>query len=135
MNFAYGVESISTTENSENYSPRNVSIKGKLVQSQPFINDIFWTILEDDKGVLVATSENGIIVIRFDFQDHDLCYDRPNTFCLIATLTETKNTEFTEVGDEATIILEYPDKLTFSVLSGELVTNTFDIEIEKLREI
>ena len=133
--FVHGVESKSTTENSEDYSPRNVSIKGKLVQSQPFINDIFWTILQDDKGVLVATSENGIIVIRFDFQDHDKCYDRPNTFCLIATLTETKNTVFTKVGDQATIILEYPDKLTFSILSGELVTNNFDIEIKKLREL
>ena len=49
--------------------------------------------------------------------------------------SETKNTVFTQVGDQATIILEYPDKLTFSILSGELVTNTFDIEIEKLREL
>ncbi len=133
--FAYGVESISTTENSEDYSPRNVSIKAKFVQSQTFRNDIFWIILEDDKGVFVATSENGIIVIGFDFQDHDKCYDIPNTFCLIATLTETQNTVFTEVDDQVTIILEYPDKLTFSFLSGELVTNTFDSEIKKLREL
>ena len=119
----------------KDYSPRNVSMKGQLEQSMPFVNDTFWTILGEDDGVLVTNSENGVIVIRFDFQDHEKCYDRPDTFCLLATLTETKNTVFTEVGDKATIILEYPDKLTFSVLSGELVTNNFDIEIKKLRDI
>jgi len=133
--FAYGMESISTTENSEDYSPRNVFIKGEFVRSQPFRDDMFWTVLEDDKGVFGGTSENGIIVMKFDFQDHDKCYDRLHTFCLIATLTETQNTVFTEVGDQLTIILEYPDKLTFSFLSGELVGNTFDSEIKELSEL
>jgi len=91
--------------------------------------------LYDDKGTLVTTSENGVIVIRFDFVDHDKCYDAENTFCLKAILTETKNTKFTEVGDESTIILEYPEKISFSVLSGQLVANTFEFSIDKLRNI
>jgi len=119
----------------ESETPRNISMKAKLTQSHSLTGDTFWTILHEDKGVLVTTSENGIIVIRFDFVDHDKCYDTPNTFCLKATITETKNTYFTEPGDEATIILEFPDKLTFSILSGDLVTNTFDLNIERLREI
>jgi len=32
--------------------------------------DVFWLILHDDNGVLVTTSDNGVIVIRFDFVDH-----------------------------------------------------------------
>jgi len=117
------------------YSPRDVSIKGSLTQSQSFVGDVFWVILEQDKGVLVATSDQGVIVIRFDFKDHDKCYDTPDTFCLNATIQETKNTHFTKVGDVVNIIIEYPEKLTFSVLSGELVANNFEITIEKLREI
>lgn len=117
------------------YSPRDVSIKGSLTQSQSFVGDVFWVILEQDKGVLVATSDKGVIVIRFDFKDHDKCYDTPDTFCLSATIQETKNTFFTQVGDEVNIIIEYPEKLTFSVLSGKLVANNFEITIEKLREI
>ncbi len=117
------------------YSPRDVSIKGSLTQSQSFVGDVFWVILQQDKGVLVATSDDGVIVIRFDFKDHDKCYDTPDTFCLNATIQETKNTIFTKAGDEVNIIIEYPDKLTFSVISGELVSNNFEISIEKLREI
>ena len=119
----------------EDYSPRNISVKAKLLRSQSLVGDIFWIIIEEDRGTIVVSSQKGIIVIRFEFQDHEKCYDKQNTFCLKAALTETKNTYFTKVGDEATIILEYPNKLTFSILSGELVTNTFELEIEKLRKI
>jgi len=123
------------TVQGDDYSPRNVSIKGKLIQSHSLTGDIFWIILYEDKGTLVTTSENGVIVIRFDFIDHDKCYAKENTYCLKAILTETKNTRFTKVGDVTTIILEYPEKISFSVLSGELVTNTFELNIEKLRNI
>ena len=99
------------------------------------VGETFWTILDENKGTLVTSSNNGVIVIRFDFQDHEKCYDAPNTFCLIATITETKNSYFTKVGDQATIILEFPDKLTFSFLSGDLVTNTFELDILKMFEI
>ena len=93
----------------DEYSSRDVSIKAKLSDSNGFTGDTFWTILHEEKGVLVTTSDNGVIVIRFDFVDHDKCYDTPNTFCLKATITDTKNTYFTEPGDEATIIFEYPE--------------------------
>lgn len=112
---------------------RNISLKSKLTSNPGMTGDIFWLILHENDGVLVTTSDNGVIVIRFDFVDHDKCYDTLDTFCLKATFTETKNSYFTEPGDEATIIVEYPDKLTFSILSGELVTNTFDMDIQKLR--
>jgi hypothetical protein len=111
--------------------PRNISIKANLSQSFGMTGDVFWLILHESDGVLVTTSDNGVIVIRFDFVNHDKCYDSSDTFCLRATITETKNTYFTKPGDESTIILEFPDKLTFSFLSGELVTNTFDLDIQK----
>ena len=114
-------------------SPRNISVKAKLSQNSGMTGDIFWLIMYHDNGVLVTTSENGVVVIRFDFVDHDKCYDTPETFCLRATFTDTKNTYFAETGDEATIIIEFPDKLTFSILSGEIVTNTFELEIKKMR--
>jgi len=117
------------------YSPQNISLRSHITNNPGMVADTFWTILNEDKGTLVTSSNNGVIVIRFDFQDHEKCYDTPNTFCLIATITETKNSYFTKVGDQATIILEFPDKLTFSVLSGELVTNTFDLDIVKMFEI
>lgn len=114
-------------------SPRNVSLKAQLSQNPGMTGDIFWLIMHNDEGTLVTTSDSGVIVIRFDFIDHDKCYDTPDTFCLKATLTDTKNSYFTESGDEATIIVEYPDQLTFSILSGELVTNTFDLDIQKIK--
>jgi len=123
------------TAQGDDYSPRNVSIKGTLIQSQSWVGDVFWIILYEDKGTLVTTSQNGVIVIKFDFIDNDKCYDKENTYCLKAIVTETKNTRFSKVGDETTIILEYPEKISFSVLSGELVTNTFEFNIEKLRNI
>ena len=115
-------------------SPRNLSIKSTLTENPGTTGDVFWLILYDEKGTLVTTSDNGVIVIRFDFVDHDKCYDTPDTYCLRATFTDTKNTYFTKTGDEATIILEgHSDLLTFSILSGELVTNTFELEIENIR--
>jgi len=59
--------------------------------------DIFWLILHEKNGVLITTSDNGVIVIQFDFADHDKCYDSSDTFYLKATLTETKNSYFTEL--------------------------------------
>ena len=115
-------------------SPRNISLKSTLNENPGTTSDVFWLILYDDNGTLVTTSENGVIVIRFDFIDHDKCYDTPDTYCLRATFTDTKNTYFTQPGDEATIILEgYSDTLTFSILSGELVTNTFELNIHDTR--
>jgi len=121
--------------NAVEYSPQNLSIRLHITNNPGMVGDTFWTILNENKGTLVTSSNNGVIVIRFDFQDHEKCYDTPNTFCLVATITETKNSYFTKVGDQATIILEFPDKLTFSILSGELVTNTFDLDIIKMTKI
>jgi len=117
------------------YSPRNVSIKGTLIQSHTQDANTFWIILYDDKGTLVTSTDNGLVVLRFDFEDHDKCYAKENTFCLISVITESRNADWTKAGDVATIILEYPEKISFSALSGELVTNTFEFNIDKLRDI
>jgi len=120
------------TDAEEKYTDQNISIRASLVIEWDRLANISWTLLEEDKGTFVISSNEGVIVIRFDFQEHDKCFDKPNTYCLRATITDSKNTYFSKVGDEATIILEYPDKLSYSFLSGDLVTNTFEFNIKKI---
>ena len=94
---------------------------------------MFWTIVDGEVGTIVTSSINGLTVIRMDMTQSDSCEELPNTVCLDATITNTKNTLFTEGGVTAKMIFEMPHKQKISILSGELATLELELELEKMR--
>ena len=82
---------------------------------------------------LLQASINGLAVIRVDMTQSDSCEELPNTVCLDSTITNTKNTLFTEVGDTAKFVFEMPHKQKITILSGELATLELEIDLEKMR--
>jgi len=90
-------------------------------------------MVSGDKGTIVWTMPNSYSVARLDMQTHHMCYDRSNVVCLNGTVTSVKNAKFVQEDDIITLVYDMPSKQTVSFLSGNLVTNTFDLELTKFK--
>ena len=115
------------------YSLDQISTRGEIVNENPFKGSIIWTQIEEDDGVVVATSDHGIVTIRFAVQQVDACLDSPNLVCLVATITETKNALRVFEGDRAEMVFDMPYRQTITVLDGELESLTLELNLQSVK--
>lgn len=97
---------------------------------------VLWTIINEDEGTFIMTNpqNGGYSVTKVQMQTHHLCNDSPNVICLNGTITNVKNTIFTEVDDIVTLVYDMPNTQTISFLSGKLATNTFEVDLTKFHQ-
>lgn len=126
------VSSIPDSFAESEYALSHFSSKGKITNSLGEGTTV-WTMVSGDKGTIVWTMPNSYSVARLDMQTHHMCYDRSNVVCLNGTVTSVKNTKFVQEDDIITLVYDMPSKQTVSFLSGNLVTNTFDLELTKFK--
>ena len=115
------------------YSLDQISTRGEIVNENPFKGSIIWTQIEGDNGVVVATSDHGIVTIRFAVQQVDACLDSLNLVCLVATITETKNALRVFEGDRAEMVFDMPYRQTITVLDGELESLTLELNLQSVK--
>ena len=119
----------------EPYVLSHFSVKGTITENNPFGGLVFWTIVSGDQGTLVTSSSSGVTVFRLDMKQSDSCPELPNTVCLDSTVKSIKNSQLglVEVGDQAKMVFEMPEKQSITMLSGELATLEIQLDISKMR--
>ncbi len=106
--------------------------KGIADDSSPFQDEIIRTIIDNDKAVVIHQGQNGIEIIRMDISPSDTCGQAKSTFCFVGTVTEIKNTDVHEIGDEVGITLDLENKKqTMSVNSGVMRGIAVTIDLSK----
>jgi len=130
---------ISTLSNSyaenEPYVLSHFSAKGTITENNPFGGAVFWTLVSGDKGTIVTSSPNGVVVFRLDMKQSDICPELPNTVCLDSTITSIKNSQhdLVKVGDQAKMVFEMPKKQTITMQSGEIAELVIELDISKMK--
>jgi len=115
------------------YSLDQISTRGQIVNENPFDGSIIWTQIEGENGVIVATSDHGMVTIRFNVQQIDACIDSPDLVCLVATITETKNVLHASEGDRAEMVFDMPYRQTITVLDGELESLILELDLQSVK--
>jgi len=115
------------------YSLDQISTRGQITNENPFGGSIIWTQIEGPDGVIVATSDHGIVTIRFNVQQIDTCIDSPNLVCLVAIVTETKNALHVFEGDRAEMVFDMPYTQTITVLDGELASLILELDLKSVK--
>jgi len=127
------VTTISNSYALDLYSLDQISTRGQIINENPFDGSIIWTQIEGENGVIVATSDHGIVTIRFDVQQIDACIDSPDLVCLVATITETKNALHASEGDRAEMVFDMPYRQTITVLDGEFASLILELDLQSVK--
>jgi len=131
-----GIVSISNSyAENEPYVLSHFSAKGTITENNPFGGAVFWTLVNGDKGTIVTSSPNGVVIFRLDMKQSDDCPELPNTVCLDSTITSIKNAQYdlVSVGDEAKMVFEMPKKQTITMQSGKLTEFVIELDISKMK--
>jgi len=135
--FSIGIVSTLSNSYAENepYVLSHFSAKGTITENNPFSGAVFWTQVNGDKGIIVTSSPNGVVVFRLDMKQSDACPELPNTVCLDSTITSIKNSQYglVKVGDQAKMVFEMPKKQTITMQSGDLEELVFELDISKMK--
>ena len=127
------ISSLSNSYALDLYSLDQISTRGQITNENPFGGSIIWTQIEGEDGVIVATSDHGIVTIRFNVQQIDTCIDSPNLVCLVAIITETKNALRVSEGDRAEMVFDMPYRQTITVLDGELASLILELDLQSVK--
>ncbi len=109
-------------------------MKGTVAKESPFSGEVVWTLVDGNTGAIVHSSQNGIVVIRFELSQSAECVDEVTALCLDAKITSVKNTDTHDVNEEIKLTLN-PQKNTetVSVVTGPLKGSDIHINLEKHR--
>jgi len=127
------ISSLSNSYALDLYSLDQISTRGQITNENPYVGSIIWTQIEGEDGVIVATSDHGIVTIRFNVQQIDTCIDSPNLVCLVAIITETKNALRVSEGDRAEMVFDMPYRQTITVLDGELASLILELDLQSVK--
>ena len=127
------ISALSNTYALDIYTLDKVSTKGHIIGNNPFAGNTIWTVLEGDTGTIIATSDHGIVTIRFNTEQNKMCLDSPSKLCLDATIYETKNSIDVKNGDTIQIIFDMPTKQTITVKSGNLKSLQLELILDSTK--
>lgn len=127
------ISTISNTYALDIYTLDKVSTKGHIIGGNPFVGNAVWTILEGDTGTIVATSNHGIVTIRFNTEQNQSCLDSPSKICLSATVYETKNSISVQKGDIIEMIFDMPIRQQITIKSGDLESLQLELILDSVK--
>ncbi|HSD05476.1 MAG TPA: hypothetical protein VLB45_06985 [Nitrosopumilaceae archaeon] len=139
INFLAIVFSIFLIASTQNYSASAESdtIKfygmGKVDQSSQFSGEIVRTIIDGDKGTIIHSTDNGLVVVRLELSESEACILKLSTICFDAKVTKVRGTDI-QVGDEINLTIDLENKKEFlSVVSGQFQGENIVIDLVKTR--
>ena len=106
--------------------------KGAVTEPSAFVGEVIRTIINNDKAVVIHPGQNGIELVRMDIQPSDACIQTQSTFCFVGTVTQIKNTNLHEIGDEVELTLDLQNKKQIvNVISGQMQGTTITVDLSK----
>lgn len=106
---------------------------GKVDQSSQFANEIVRTIIDGDKGTIIHSTDNGLVVVRLELSESEACILKLSTICFDAKVTKVRGTDI-QVGDEVNLTIDLENKKEFiSVVSGQFQGENIVIDLTKTR--
>lgn len=116
--------------------PNSIAFYGKGIveQSSPFAGEIVRTIVNGDNGLIMHSTQNGIVVVRLAVSESEACILTISTVCFDATVTNVRNTDTHNVGDMINLTIDLENrKELISVISGPLQGSNITIDLTKTR--
>lgn len=106
--------------------------KGVVTEPSQFAGEVIRTIINNGKAVVIHPGQNGIELVRMDIQSNDVCIQTQLTFCYVGIVTQTKNTNMHEIGDEVELTLDLQNKKQImTVMSGQMQGTAIAIDLSK----
>jgi hypothetical protein len=106
---------------------------GKVDNSSQFAGEIVRTIIDGNKGTIIHSTENGIVVVRLELSYSEACILKLSTVCFDAKVTKVRGTDI-QVGDEVNLTIDLENKKEFiSVVSGKSQGENITIDLTKTR--
>lgn len=116
--------------------PNSIAFYGKGIvePSSPFAGEIVRTIVNGDNGLIMHSTQNGIVVVRLAVSESEACIITISTVCFDATVTNVRNTDTHNVGDMINLTIDLENrKELISVISGPLQGSNITIDLTKTR--
>ncbi len=106
--------------------------KGTVTEPSQFADEVIRTIINNGKAVVIHPGQNGIEVVRMDILPSETCIQTQLTFCYVGTVTQTKNTNMHEIGDNVEVTLDLQNKKQImTVMSGQMQGTIIAIDLSK----
>lgn len=105
-----------------------------VVESPPeFAGLVFHFLINNDKATIVSAGQTGLEVVRMDVVPSDACIQTQSTLCFEGVVTDVKNPQTHQVGDEVSLTLDFANKKQIGTAkSGSMEGMSVTMNIERM---
>lgn len=105
-----------------------------VIESPPeFAGLVFHFLINNDKATVVSAGQAGLEVVRMDIVPSDACIQTQSTLCFEGMVTEVKNPQTHQVGDEVSLTLDFANKKQIGTAkSGSMEGMSMTMSIERM---
>lgn len=105
-----------------------------VIESPPeFAGLAFHFLINNDKATVVSAGQAGLEVVRMDLTPSDVCIQTQSTLCFEGVVTEVKNPQIHQVGDEISFTLDLANKKQIGTAkSGSMAGMSVIMNIERM---
>lgn len=105
-----------------------------VIESPPeFAGLAFHFLINNDKATVVSAGQAGLEVVRMDLTPSDVCIQTQSTLCFEGVVTEVKNPQIHQVGDEISFTLDLANKKQIGTAkSGSMEGMSVIMNIERM---
>ena len=108
--------------------------KGVVDEQSPFAGEVLWTLINGNEGAIVHSSDHGVVVVRFSLSYSDVCIESIGVICLDGKVTQFKNTDSHNEGEDLKIIIDATNnEEIISMINGPLAGVDVKINLTKIR--
>lgn len=105
-----------------------------VIESPPeFAGLVFHFLINNDKATIVSAGQTGLEVVRMDVVPSDACIQTQSTLCFEGVVTDVKNSQTHQVGDEVSLTLDFANKKQIGTAkSGSMEGMSVTMNIERM---
>ena len=105
-----------------------------VIESPPeFAGMAFHFLINNDKATVISAGQAGLEVVRMDITPSDVCIQTQSTLCLDGIVTDVKNPQIHQVGDEISFTIDFANKKQVGTAkSGPMEGMSVTMNIERM---
>ncbi|PBO84727.1 MAG: hypothetical protein COA77_07740 [Thaumarchaeota archaeon] len=108
--------------------------RGVVDEQSPFAGEVLWTLINGNEGTIVHSSDHGVVVVRFSLSYSDVCIESIGIICLDGKVTQFKNTDSHNEGEDLKIIIDATNnEEIISMINGPLAGVDVKINLTKIK--
>ncbi len=108
--------------------------KGVVDEQSSFAGEVLWTLINGNEGAIVHSSDQGVVVVRFSLSLSDVCIESIGAICLDGKVTQFKNTDSHNQGEDLKIIIDATNnEEIISMVNGPLAGVDVKINLLKIK--